>query len=291
MNGRKFLSALKVFAGIALGFAGLLILVGFIEAYVLTHPQRIIAPGTTLIEKHIQFQSFDLVTDDGIRLSAWYTPPKNGALIMLTHGYGDNRPEWMYVMFAKAGYGVLAWDARAHGSSGGDISTLGYNEVLDVKAALDFAKTQPEIKRIGAWGDSMGAATIIRAAAEFPQIEALVVDSSYVSLDKEVDFLVPYPLVNPLAKFLLSRKLGVDLNDASPGALIGKISPRAVYLIQGGGDEVAPPDSAEQLYNAAGDPRFLWFEPDVPHVAMYLDNPRKYERRVVGFFDEYLLGR
>lgn len=285
------LFALKILGWFVFGSVFLLIAFGLIEVYAILHPPRIIAPGSTLVEENIPFQSLDLLTEDGIHLAAWYTPSKNGALILLAHGYGDNRPEWMYAMLAKKGYGVLAWDARAHGDSGGEISTLGYKEVLDVKAALGFALTQPEVKHIGAWGGSMGAATLIRAAAEFPQIEALILDSSYVSLDKEVNFLVPYPLVNPLARFLLSFKLGVDLNAGSPGTLIGKISPRAVYLIQGGRDEVAPPDSAKQLYNAAGDPRTLWFEPEVSHEAMYLENPRKYKRRVVGFFDKYLLGQ
>ncbi len=46
------------------------------------HPPRKIALGYTLAEKHIQYQSVDLVTEDGIRLSAIYTTPKNGAVIL-----------------------------------------------------------------------------------------------------------------------------------------------------------------------------------------------------------------
>ena len=72
---------------------------------------------------------------------------------------------------------------------------------------------------------------------------------------------------------------------------IVKISPRPVYIIQGTGDKVVPPNTAEQLFNAANEPRYLWTEYDVIHLGMYLSNPRKYERRVVGFFDEYLLGK
>lgn len=84
--------------------------------------------GNTLAEQKIEYQSLDLITEDGIRLSAIYTPPKNGSVILLAHGYGGNRPEWLFAMLAKEGYGVLAWDARAHGMSDGDISTVGYKE-------------------------------------------------------------------------------------------------------------------------------------------------------------------
>jgi fermentation-respiration switch protein FrsA (DUF1100 family) len=243
------------------------------------------------VEENVHFQAVDLMTDDGIRLSAWYTPPKNGVLILLAHGYGDNRPEWIYALLAKKGYGVLAWDARAHGESDGTISTIGYLEVLDVKSALEYALAKPDVQHIGAWGGSMGGATIIRAAAEFPQIEALVVDSSFSSLNEEIDFLAPYPLVNPMSKMLMGIFLGVNLNTSSPMALIGKISPRPVFLIQGTGDTVASPESAVRLYDAAGDPRYLWMEDNVIHLGMYLNNPRRYQRRVTDFFDENLLNK
>ncbi|MDO9303349.1 MAG: alpha/beta hydrolase [Anaerolineales bacterium] len=255
------------------------------------HPPRIIPPGTTLVERKVKFQEVDLLTEDGIRLSAWYTPPKNGTVILLAHGYGDNRPEWVHVFLAKADYGVLAWDARAHGESDGEISTVGYFEVMDVKAGLDYVSTQPDIKHIGAWGGSMGGATMIRAAAQFPQIEALVVDSPYSSLDDEFDYLVPYPFINLLVKFFAEIQTGLDINTLRPVDEIAKISPRPVYIIQGAGDKVVPAGTAEQLFNAAGEPRFLWTEENVIHLGMYLDNPRKYERRVTGFFDEYLLGK
>jgi len=287
----KRFGLLKILGGIILGVGVLLIILGLVGVYDVMHPPRIVPPGYTLVEENIQFQKLDLTTKDGIRLSAWYTPSKNRAIILLAHGYGDNRPEWIYALLAKKGYGVLAWDARAHGESDGEISTIGYSEVLDVKAALDFALTQPDVIHIGAWGGSMGGATMIRAASEFPQIEALVVDSSFSSLKEEVDFLAPYPLVNPMAKLFMGIFLGVNLNTSSPAALIGKISPRPVFIIQGSGDTVASPDSAEKLYNAAGDPRYLWTEENVIHLGMYLNNPRKYRRRVVDFFGENLLNK
>ena len=87
----------------------------------------------------------ELVTEDNVRLSAWYTPPQNGALILVAHGYGDKRTEHYYTLFASHGYGVIAWDFRAHGTSEGNFSSLGYYEVLDARAALDFALAQPGV--------------------------------------------------------------------------------------------------------------------------------------------------
>ena len=290
MKNKRWKSFFR-FAGTAIaGFIIALSLIGFAEVNKALHPPRLIPPGNTLRKFKIEYQSVDLVTEDGIRLSAWYTPPRDGAVILLAHGYGDNRPEWVYQMLARKGYGVLAWDARAHGESDGEISTIGYLEVRDVKAALDFALVQPGVEHIGAWGGSMGGATLIRATAQFPQIEALFVDSSFDSLDDEFDFLVPYPFINPFAKFIAKIETGISLDEVSPLDEIGKISPRPVYIVHSTADIVAPPDAGERLFNAAAEPRFLWLEQDAPHLAIYLDNPRRYQRRLVDFFDEWLLG-
>src|SRR5688500_14783258 len=180
LRGNHWTKPVLVFAiNVIVVLAILITLTGFVEVNNALHPPRIIPPGNTLRKYKIEYQSIDLITDDRIRLSAWYTPPKNGAVILLAHGYGDNRPEWVHALLAKKKYGVLAWDARAHGESEGNISTIGYLEVLDVKAALDYVLAQTDVEHIGAWGGSMGGATIIRAAAQFPQIEAVFIDSSF----------------------------------------------------------------------------------------------------------------
>lgn len=270
--------------------AVLTILVGLAQVNNALHPPRIVPPGNTLRESRIEFQHLDLITEDGIRLSAWYTPPRKGAVILLAHGYGDNRPEWVHVMLAKKGYGVLSWDARAHGESDGEISTVGYLEVLDVKAALDFVLAQPDVSHVGAWGGSMGGATLIRATAQFPEIEALFVDSSFASLNDEFDFLVPYPVINPLAKFLAEWQTGFSIKDLDLVKDIARIGPRPVYIVHSLGDTVAPPDAGEKLFNAANEPRFLWVEEDAAHLSIHLVNERRYQRRLIGFFDEWLLG-
>jgi len=253
------------------------------------HPERQIASGNFLKAKGIEFREVELVTEDHIRLSAWYTPPKNGAVILVAHGYGVYRPEDLYELFASHGYGVIAWDFRAHGRSGGEFSSLGYYEMQDAKAALDFALEQPGVERIGAWGGSMGAATMIRAAAYYSEIEALVADSPFATLEEEMDYQVPLPLMRSLIRFFADRESGLNLDWVRPIDDISKISPRPVFIIQGMRDGMIPLDSAERLYNAAHDPRQLWMEPDVPHLSMYAYYRERYIERVISFFHEYLL--
>jgi fermentation-respiration switch protein FrsA (DUF1100 family) len=252
-------------------------------------PPRRVSSGTVLAQWKIKYQSVDLLTEDGIPISAWYTPARNGTVILVAHSFRDHRPEWVYEMLARKGYGVFAWDARAHGKSGGEISTIGYAEVLDAKAALNYVLAQPGVEHVGAWGGSMGGATMIRATAQFPQIEALFVDSSFASLSEEFDYLIPYPLMSPLAKVLMLVETGININDVDPLNDIAKVSPRPVFIAQGIADSVAPPDSAQRLFNAAGKPRYLWTEKGIAHLGLYFSNPRRYQRRLIDFFDEWLL--
>jgi fermentation-respiration switch protein FrsA (DUF1100 family) len=72
---------------------------------------------------------------------------------------------------------------------------------------------------------------------------------------------------------------------------IGLISPRPVFIIQGMSDGMIPLDSAQRLYDAAGEPRQLWVENDVPHLNMYAYYKTRYIKQAIKFFDQYLLGK
>ena len=70
---------------------------------------------------------------------------------------------------------------------------------------------------------------------------------------------------------------------------IDEVSPRPVLLLQGGADAVVAPASVQLLFEAAREPRELWFDAALGHVAFFADRPVEFERRVVGFFDRDLL--
>jgi fermentation-respiration switch protein FrsA (DUF1100 family) len=283
---RLFLAFFFVFL---VASAGGIIQISYRQTMNYLHPRRGIASGALLQASGIEFQEVELLTEDNVRLSAWYTPPRNGAVILVAHGYGDKRMEDFYLLFASHGYGVIAWDFRAHGKSAGEFCSLGYYEILDAKAALDFALAQPGVEHVGGWGGSMGAVTMIRAAALYPEIEALVADSPYATLEEEMDIQVPFPVMRPLIRFFAEREAGVTLDQVRPVDDIGRISPRPVFLIQGLRDGMVPLDSGQRLYDAAGEPRQLWEEENVPHLNMYFYFKDKYTEQVIQFFDDYLL--
>lgn len=252
------------------------------------HPARIIPTGAWLVENDISYQEIELTTKDGIKLAAWYTPSENGSVILVAHGYNASRPEDIYAMFAQHGYGVLAWDFRAHGQSGGDTCSLGYYEQLDVEAALDYALAQSDVKHIGVWGGSMGAATVILTASKRPEIEAVVSDSAYPSLEDVMRLNTPIKIMQPFVLFSGEWLSRAHIDQVRPVDEIGKISPRAVFIIDGWKDSAIAMNSPYRLFEATSEPKQLWVEEGVPHLGMYTNDPIEYEKRVIGFFDEYL---
>ena len=276
---------------LSIGLSGVILQFSRRTALGYVHPLRSLPQaGETPDHLGIPYQDVTLLTQDGLRLSAWYTPPENGAVILVAHGFGGYRSMDMHALFARHGYGVLSWDFRAHGDSEGDLSTLGYYEALDVEAALDFALRQSNVEQVGAWGSSMGAVAVIEAAARRAEIGAVIADSAFPTLEDALHQAVSLAVLRPIIRFFAERESGVRVDVLRPVDQVGRISPRPVFIIQGASDDFIPPDSIQRLYEAAGEPRSFWLGTGVGHAQMFNTYPDQYEQRVIAFFDSSLLG-
>ena len=100
--------------------------------------------------------------DDGVPIAfTRYTPdgaaPAGGRPgVLVLHGLAGNRGSVDVIAstFANAGYSVLAYDARGHGTSGGEITLAGPREVADLRALRNAFAARPEVSdTIGALGD------------------------------------------------------------------------------------------------------------------------------------------
>ena len=81
------------------------------------------------------------------------------------------------------GYDVLLFDLRGHGQSDPSRLTLGRKERGDIRAVMNWAKTEGfSNDRVGWLGYSMGASTLLLEAAQNPDIQVVVMDSPYGNL-------------------------------------------------------------------------------------------------------------
>ncbi|HVT49769.1 MAG TPA: alpha/beta hydrolase [Vicinamibacterales bacterium] len=255
-------------------------------------------PHERPIDYGMVYDDVSVKTADGLKLVGWYVPTKNGALVLAQHGYKSQRGEMLdeAAMLNRHGYGVLITSVRAHDLSDGTLITFGVKEMADLDAWYRFALTEPGVdpNRIGILGNSMGGSLAIQYAAQNPKIAAVVANAAFSSLSDTVATSVKYftglpafPFA-PLITFWAEREGGFRASDIDATKWIGRISPRPVFLMQGGKDVVISKDSGRKLYAAAGEPKELWEDPGVGHAAFDTARPAEYERRVVGFFDRYL---
>ncbi len=72
---------------------------------------------------------------------------------------------------------------------------------------------------------------------------------------------------------------------------VAKIAPTAVFFVYGekgqNGSERTP---NKGFYVAAREPKEIWEVPNGQHIAGITTEPAEYERRVIGFLDDALLG-
>jgi fermentation-respiration switch protein FrsA (DUF1100 family) len=233
----------------------------------------------------------------GIRLAGWYVPPRNGVVIILLHGYGGNRLDmrWHAEQLVAAGYGVLMYDERASGESGGAQRSMGWLDVKDVDGALALLAAQENgrTNRIGFLGSSMGAVIGLTAAARYPQIEAVIADGP--GLVTAEDQVLPgtwvYPifyLSDRLYDWILSFQTGLPIPPPIINT-IGKIAPRPILLIAGGiewpifGSEEP---RLRRYAEYAGSNATIWVIPESLHCNGPAVRPEEYARRMIGFFDD-----
>jgi len=257
-------------------------------------------PDKTPADYELPFEDVTVTSSDGLKLVGWFIPSQNGAVVIMQHGYKSTRKEMLNEaeMMYRHGYGVLLTTIRAHDHSEGELITFGVNEVKDMDAWYQYLLTRDDVdaNRIGILGNSYGGMLGIQYASENENIKAVVADCAFSSMSDtvstSVEFFTDLPAFPfaPLIVFWAEQETGYKMEDVDTTQWIAKISPRPVFLMQGGADVVISADSGQRLYDAAGEPKELWFEPNLGHVDFDSEMPEEYEQRVAGFFDKYLLG-
>jgi fermentation-respiration switch protein FrsA (DUF1100 family) len=241
----------------------------------------------------LPYQDATLTTADGVAISGWYIPGSRPEGIVLVHGIHANRAYLIpqALILADAGYHLLLIDLRGHGKSDGALLTYGYNEALDVEAAVDYLLARPEVDQVAVLGHSLGAAAAVRAVATDERIKGLVIQSSYSSLSQAVEdsfenySLFPRRPFAPLIIRLAEYRTGVKLGQIDSAHDLAAMSPRPVLIIHSADDNLFPLHHAQQLYEAAQEPKVLWVVYGLPHINPITGNEMEYEARIIDFFE------
>ncbi len=283
--------------------AACLIVVCYMGAGIILHPPNMSRMEVFPEQFGLRYEKVFFKTRDGLGLSGWFLPAPgedaDGRTILMCHGWGDNKGELLkFTHYLNAhGFNLLYFDFRSHGESDGEITTMGYYEVIDFEAAVRYLKDQKPhlVGKLGVFGLSMGAAVTAMAMPDHPEVRCAVLESPFTDYRRVVrqwawnNLRVPYfPLIIGTL-FFLRWRVGQEGVDAySPVNFIKKISPRPLLMIGGEDDALMKERDVRRLYAAAGDPKQLWIIPEATHAKCYQAGGLEYETRIVNFFKRHL---
>jgi dienelactone hydrolase len=261
-----------------------------------------VVPPTTLgsdtpAAKGLEYRDVTFSTSDGVKLSAWYVPSRDGAAVVLRHGSGSIRTATLdqAAVLARHGYGVLLVDARGHGRSDGAGMDLGWYGDADTIASVTYLTRRPDVSpdRIGVVGLSMGGEEAIGAAAADSRIKAVVAEGATGRTAADIEALRTDGAGSVLPRVVDRFTYGlVDLltGAAPPDPLRAAVAEaeQAELLLVTAGQLPDEGRAAESFRSAAPDRVTVWEVPDASHTGGLATAPREWESRVVGFLDAAL---
>lgn len=242
-------------------------------------------------------REIDLVARDGLRLHSWlFRSSEAVASVIMLHGHGGNKHAMLplaHMLYPR--FNVMLLDHRGHGESEGTRTTIGYEERLDVHAAVDYLLEQG-MGPVGIFGMSMGGATAILAAAEDPRIAAIVADSPFARLRWAVGQrarLRGYPAFMTSAVayagcLATALHLRYRMQAFDPVEVVHLLAPRPFLLTHGVEDDVIPVANAHALFGRAAEPKELWLMPGLKHCQALDECYDEFKARIVAFYERTL---
>ncbi|MGW1724774.1 alpha/beta hydrolase [Streptomyces sp. NPDC002306] len=261
------------------------------------HAARSVVRPNSETSRHTALRTF-LHTVDGVTIDSVYdpgavvydagSPPSRDLVFVVAHGFtGDvDRPHVRRVaeVFARHG-AVVTFSFRGHGASGGR-STVGDREVLDLAAAVEWARGFGHA-RVVTVGFSMGGSVVLRHAALYGARDEAATDA-VVSVSaparwyyrgtapmRRVHWLVTRREGRLLSRFGLRTRINDrdwDPVPLSPVEAVPRIAPRPLLIVHGDQDGYFPVDHPRMLAAAAGDHGELWLEPGMGHAEHAADD-------------------
>jgi dipeptidyl aminopeptidase/acylaminoacyl peptidase len=270
-------------------------------------PRRPVEMGFTPFETGADHVDVTFPGGHGLPLQGWLFPRGEQApTILACGGYRGQRSDLLGIatVLWRAGFNTLIFDYTGYGDEPGPV-TLGYWELADARAALDFLRRRFPAAPLGTIGYSMGAAISIMLAAREPDVRAVFADSPFteqreivryhlarefhLSLSQQTE-AVGHLLLD-LVDRRLSRLFGFRFADVSPLRDVARLAPRPLFLVHGEADAIIPVEHTRRLEAAAreaGVPVVAWYVPGGGHCDAYFRDRQVYSSRVVDFLAAHM---
>ena len=199
----------------------------------------------------------------------------DGPSLILCHGFLGWHRKLPMVRFAEAlaeRFAVHAIDLRGHGNSGG-LCTYGRLELLDVEAAVRFAREHRPDEPVVTVGISMGGTSVLRHAGLRGGVDAVVAVSAPARWDghtskavEQIRWISATPSGRRLARAMGVRLSPLERLDEMPEDVVERIAPTPLLIVHGRDDHYFDEEEAWRLYRRARAPKRLMLASPFGHA-------------------------
>ena len=256
------------------------------------------------------YKKIHLKTADDVHLEGWFIEQTvrgkpSDRVVLCCNPYNHDKSTLLAVARAlwDTGHSVFLFDFRAFGPKPVPQETIGYLELLDGRAALEWLRqNKPATAKIGIMGCSMGGAVALTLVEENDhEIVGVATDCAFACLrDVVAHYLLQMlpeklPGKQTISEVLISSLstcnlfwYGYDLSLVGPFAQLEKLKV-PMLIVHSELDSVVPLDQARKIYERASTPEVrkqLIIVPGCEHIGSFFQDEIAYSRRIVSFLDK-----
>ena len=268
-------------------FASLLLITCFawllIAALLYLYQHRLIFhPDSELVASPadigLEYEDLTLVTEDGIKLHAWFVPAlETSPVLLFFHGNAGNISHRLesIALFNELNLSVLIIDYRGYGKSEGEPGEFG--SYTDAKAAWDYLQQEKNIaaEEIIIFGRSLGGG-IASWLASHHSPAAVIIESSFTSIVDMAAAMYPFMPVRWLCRIKYPNTEHME-DITAP-----------ILIIHSEHDELIPFHHGEKLFAVAREPK-TFVQIGGGHNDGFLLSRTQYVKEIRGFLLQHEL--
>jgi dipeptidyl aminopeptidase/acylaminoacyl peptidase len=238
------------------------------------------------------------------KLNGWFIHSAEPSIktIIFSHSYAGNREEpWMpiYKIAAalhKKNFNVLMFDYAYANKANHIAFTGGVKESKDLLGAINYVK-QRGATEVVVWGFSMGAGTTLQAALQTKDINAMILDSTFIAtpdtmfqnVKRKLD-LPEYPS-KMLLHIMFPMLNGSGFSQIPYQKVLSTAYSMPIFFIHGKEDERSPYEIIQHLADnqSANALSSLWLNSKAKHELVYDTDPKAYFKKTMDFIDKAAL--
>ena len=241
------------------------------------------------------------VTRDGVELFGEYYDFGHGRAVMILSGRTESLRYGYYfaIPYAKAGWNILVVDPRAHGKSGGEFNTVGFEESLDDIVWVKHLRDDHGVRQVVFHGICIGAAGGMLALTnpDCPDtVCGIVTEGMFPNFGESmknhlIERKKPVKTFYPFIDMWMKHYTGHSMS-YGPLNVIHKLKV-PLLMLHSREDTYSTPAYAQRLFDAAGtrEKRLVWFAHG-RHSMLRITDTELYDTSVTDFvrqLDESLI--